>query len=142
MIIDAAWKALNRLLTPQFRTVFWKTLGVTLLLLVGLWVAIRQVFFSFAWPWMEQLLPGMPQWAGWLGIVAAIVAGLGLALVLALMIAPVTALIAGFFLDDVAEIVEREDYPADPPGTPLPLGRSVIASLKFLGVVILGNGVA
>ncbi|EEX89824.1 conserved hypothetical protein [Brucella ceti M644/93/1] len=47
-----------------------------------------------------------------------------------------------FFLDDVAEIVEREDYPADPPGTPLPLGRSVIASLKFLGVVILGNGVA
>ncbi|APX69676.1 sulfate transporter family protein [Brucella sp. 09RB8471] len=142
MIIDAAWKALNRLLTPQFRTVFWKTLGVTLLLLVGLWVAIRQVFFSFAWPWMEQLLPGMPQWAGWLGIVAAIVAGLGLALVLALMIAPVTALIAGFFLDDVAEIVEREDYPADPPGTPLPLGRSVIASLKFLGVVILGNVVA
>ncbi|UWF59112.1 sulfate transporter family protein [Brucella sp. 2716] len=142
MIIDAAWKALNRLLTPQFRTVFWKTLGVTLLLLVGLWVAIRQVFFSFAWPWMEQLLPGMPQWAGWLGIVAAIVAGLGLALVLALMIAPVTALIAGFFLDDVAEIVEREDYPADPPGTPLPLGRSVIASLKFLGVVILGNGAA
>ncbi|AHB00144.1 hypothetical protein V568_102028 [Brucella ceti TE28753-12] len=98
MIIDAAWKALNRLLTPQFRTVFWKTLGVTLLLLVGLWVAIRQVFFSFAWPWMEQLLPGMPQWAGWLGIVAAIVAGLGLALVLALMIAPVTALIAGFSL--------------------------------------------
>ncbi len=38
--------------------------------------------------------------------------------------------------------MEREDYPADPPGTPLPLGRSVIASLKFLGVVILGNGVA
>ncbi|MDH7789956.1 sulfate transporter family protein [Ochrobactrum sp. AN78] len=142
MIIDAALKALKRLPTPEFRSVLWKTLGLTLLLLVGLWVAIRQIFFTFAWPWMEQLLPGMPGWAGWLGIAAAIVAGLGLALVLALMIAPVTALVAGIFLDDVADVVEREDYPREPAGTPLPLGRSVVVSLKFLSVVILGNIVA
>ncbi|MFK4820722.1 sulfate transporter family protein [Ochrobactrum quorumnocens] len=142
MIIDAALKALKRLPTPEFRSVLWKTLGLTLLLLVGLWVAIRQIFFTFAWPWMEQLLPGMPGWAGWLGIAAAIVAGLGLALVLALMIAPVTALVAGIFLDDIADVVEREDYPREPAGTPLPLGRSVVVSLKFLSVVILGNIVA
>jgi CysZ protein len=139
MIIDAALKALNRLLTPEFRSVFWKTLGLTLLLLAGLWASIRQIFFIYAWPWMEQLLPGMPAWAGWLGIVAAIAAGLGLALVLALMIAPVTALVAGLFLDDVAEVVERTDYPNDPAGDALPLGRSIVVSLKFLGVVILGN---
>lgn len=142
MIIDAALKALKRLPTPEFRSVLWKTLGLTLLLLLGFWVAIRQIFFTFAWPWMEQLLPGMPEWAGWLGIVAAIVAGLGLALALALMIAPVTALVAGIFLDDVADVVEREDYPGAPAGTPLPLGRSIVVSLKFLGVVILGNIVA
>lgn len=142
MIIDAALKALKRLFTPEFRVVFWKTLGLTLLLLTGLWISIRQIFLSYAWPWMEQLLPGMPAWAGWLGIVAAIAAGLGLALVLALMIAPVTALVAGLFLDDVAEIVEREDYPLEASGTPLPIGRSVIVSLKFLSVVILGNIVA
>ena len=142
MIIDAALNALKRLLTPEFRSVFWKTLGLTLLLLVGLWVSVRQIFFTFAWPWLEQLLPGLPDWAGWLGIVAAIAAGLGLALVLALMIAPITALVAGLFLDDVAEIIEREDYPGEPAGTPLPLARSVFVSLKFLGVVILGNIVA
>ncbi len=142
MIVDAAVKAFKRLFTPEFRAVFWKTLGLTLLLLAGLWISIRQIFLSYAWPWMEQLLPGMPAWAGWLGIVSAIVAGLGLALVLALMVAPVTALVAGLFLDDVAEIVEREDYPAQPSGTPLAIGRSVIVSLKFLGVVILGNIVA
>ncbi|MCK4204179.1 sulfate transporter family protein [Brucella pituitosa] len=142
MIIDAALKALKRLPTPEFRSVLWKTLGLTLLLLLGFWVAIRQIFFTFAWPWMEQLLPGMPEWAGWLGIVAAIVAGLGLALALALMIAPVTALVAGIFLDDVADVVEREDYPGAPAGTPLPLGRSIVVSLKFLGVVVLGNIVA
>jgi CysZ protein len=142
MIIDAALKSLKRLPTPEFRSVLWKTLGLTLLLLLGLWVAIRQIFFTFAWPWMAQLLPGMPEWAGWLGIAAAIVAGLGLALVLALLIAPVTALVAGIFLDDVADVVEREDYPGEPAGTPLPLARSVIVSLKFLSVVILGNIVA
>jgi len=142
MILDAALKALKRLTTPELRAVFWKTLGLTLLLLVGLWAAVRQIFFTFAWPWMEQILPGMPDWAGWLGIVAAIIAGLGLALVLALMIAPVTALVAGLFLDDVAEVVEREDYPNDPPGTSLPIARSVVVSLKFLGIVIIGNIVA
>ncbi len=60
MIIDAAWKALNRLLTPQFRTVFWKTLGVTLLLLVGLWVAIRQVFFSLPGRGWSNCCPACP----------------------------------------------------------------------------------
>lgn len=139
MIIDAALKALKRLLTPEFRSVLWKSLGLTVLLLIGLWVSIRQIFFAFGWPWLEQLLPGMPDWAGWFGIVAAIVAGLGLALVLALLIAPVTALVAGLFLDDVAEIIEREDYPQDRPGTALPLARSVFVSLKFLGIVLLGN---
>lgn len=142
MVIDAALKALNRLLTPGFRSVFWKSLGLTLLLLIGLWVAIRQIFVVFAWPWMEQLLPGMPEWAGWFGIIAAIAAGLGLALVLALMIAPVTALVAGLFLDDVAEIVEKDDYPGEAPGTPLPLGRAIVVSLKFLCIVIAGNIVA
>lgn len=142
MIFDAAMNALKRLLTPELRNVFWKTLGLTLLLLIGLWAAVRQVFFTFAWPWMEQMLPGMPEWAGWLGIVAAVVAGLGLALVLALMIAPVTALVAGLFLDEVAEVVEREDYPGEPSGQPLPVVRSVVVSLKFLGIVILGNIVA
>ena len=139
MILDAAYKALSRLLSPEFRSVFWKTLGITLLLLVGLWAAIRLLFFSFAWPWMAQVLPGLPDWAGWLGVAAAVVAGLGLALVLALMIAPVTALVAGLFLDDVAEGVERQDYPADRPGQALPVGPALLASLKFLGVVALGN---
>ncbi len=139
MILDAAYKALSRLLSPEFRSVFWKTLGITLLLLVGLWAAIRLLFFSFAWPWMAQVLPGLPDRAGWLGVAAAVVAGLGLALVLALMIAPVTALVAGLFLDDVAEVVERQDYPADRPGQALPVGPALLASLKFLGVVALGN---
>lgn len=139
MVLSAALTALQRLFSTEYRAVFWKVLGLTILLLMGAWAALRQVFFTFAWPWLETLLPGLPAWTGWLGLVAAIIAGMGLALVLALLIAPVTALIAGLFLDDIAEIVEREDYPDEPVGTELPIGRAMIVSLKFLIIVIAGN---
>lgn len=142
MILEAARAAASRLFTPPFRGVLMKSLGLTLAGLIGLWFAMRGLFDWLALPWLEGFLPTLPSWAGWLGFAAAIVAGIGLALVLALLIAPVTALIAGLFLDDVAQIIEQEDYPSDPPGRPLDLGDSLVSSLKFLGVVILGNIVA
>lgn len=142
MILDAALKALRRLFTPEFRSVLWKSIGLTLGLLIALWLIIRQVFMDWGWPWLSQFLPGLPDWAGWLGIIAALVAGLGLAILLALLIAPVTAMVASLFLDDVAEIIEREDYPNDPVGQALPLRRSLIVSAKFLLVVVLGNIIA
>lgn len=84
----------------------------------------------------------MPDWAGWLAFLFAILAGIGLALMLALLLSPVTALIAGLFLDDVADVIEKRDYPKDAPGTAMPLGPAMASSIKFLGVVILGNIVA
>jgi CysZ protein len=88
------------------------------------------------------LLPGLPDWAGWAGTIAAIIAGVGLALVLALFIAPVTAVMAGLFLDEIAEVIETRDYPGETPGRPMPLGQSIKQSLGFLLVVGLGNIVA
>lgn len=139
MILEAARAALSRLFTPQFRAVLWKSLGLTALVLVGAWFLLSGLFDWLALPWIDGWMPEMPAWAGWLGTAGTIVAGIGLALALGLLIAPVTALIAGFFLDDVAAIVEADDYPHDPPGRPVPTLRSAILSAKFLGVVILGN---
>lgn len=139
MILDAARLSLANLFAPETRSVFWKVLGLTILALVALWFAVREVFIWLALPWVDTLMPGTPVWAGWLTFVLGIFASLGLALVLALLLAPVTALIAGFFLDDVADVIEKRDYPNEPPGRPLPLGEAIAGSLKFLGVVILGN---
>ncbi|ANK74961.1 sulfate transporter family protein [Ensifer adhaerens] len=139
MILDAARLSLANLFAPETRSVFWKVLGLTILALVALWFAVREVFIWLALPWIDTLMPGTPVWAGWLTFVLGIFASLGLALALALLLAPVTALIAGFFLDDVADVIEKRDYPNEPPGRPLPLGEAVAGSLKFLGVVILGN---
>lgn len=142
MIFTAALAALRRLPSPEFRSVLWKSLGLTLIGLIALWLILREVFLALAWPTLSQLLPAIPDWAGWIGLVAAIFAGLGLALALALLIAPVTALIASLFLDDVAQIIETEDYSSDPAGTAMPLGRSLIYSIKFLFIVLLGNLIA
>ncbi|MBD9386991.1 sulfate transporter family protein [Agrobacterium sp. AGB01] len=142
MIFDATRLALTNILSPETRSVFWKVLALTLLVLAGLWVAIRQLFIYLALPWIDTLLPGIPDWAGWLGFVFAILAGIGLALALALLIAPVTAIIAGLFLDDVAEVLEKRDYPQDAPGRAMPMGEAIWASLKFFGVIILGNLIA
>jgi CysZ protein len=119
--------------------VLLKSIGLTLLILVGAWFGLQNLFDALAMPWIDQWLPGLPAWAGWISIVAAVAAGIGFAVVLALMIAPVTALVAGLFLDGIAEVVEREDFPADPPGTAMPALRSLVLSLKFFGIVILGN---
>ncbi|XUY26390.1 sulfate transporter family protein [Agrobacterium sp. rho-8.1] len=142
MIFSAARYAFGNLFASETRSVLWKSLGLTILVLVGLWFAIRGVFIWLAVPWIDSLVPSMPEWAGWMSFIFAILAGIGLALVLALLISPVTAIIASLFLDDVAEVIEKKDYPNDPLGTAMPLSEAIPSSLKFFGVVALGNGIA
>ncbi|MCJ8054522.1 sulfate transporter family protein [Shinella curvata] len=143
MIFDAARLSLANLFAPETRGVFWKVLGLTLLALVVIWFGLRETFIAFAWPWLAgAFMPDLPDWAGWLTLVFGIVASIGLALGLALLLAPVTAIIAGFFLDDVAEVIEKRDYPAEKPGVALPMGQAIAGSIKFLGIVILGNLIA
>lgn len=139
MIIEAARLAGSNLFAPASRSVLFKSLGLTILLLAGLWFGLGEAFSAFAMPWLGNLLPGLPDWAGWAGTVAAVIAGIGLALVLALFVAPVTAAMAGLFLDDIAEVIETRDYPYETPGRPMPLGQSIRQSLGFLLVVGLGN---
>lgn len=142
MILDAARLSFANLFAPETRSVFWKVLGLTLLALVGLWLALRELFIYLALPWLDGLIPGTADWEGWLAFVIGIFASLGIALALALLLAPVTALIAGFFLDDVAEVVEKRDYAQEPAGRPLPLREAIAGTIKFLGVIIAGNIVA
>jgi CysZ protein len=142
MIFAAARAALRDLFAPEFRAIFFKTLGLTILALLALWFGLKEAFDWLALPWIDALLPDSSSWASWLSLIAAILAAIGLAIGVALLIAPATAAIAGLFLDDVAELVERTSYPSDPPGKALPMGRALVQSAKFFGVVIVGNIVA
>ncbi|WP_142416172.1 sulfate transporter family protein [Bartonella massiliensis] len=142
MIFTAAYRALQRLVTSQYSIMILKALGVTFFVLAILWLCVHQLFVSYFWPWIAQFLPGLPSWAGWLGFSMLIIFNLGLALLLAFLIAPITAMIGSFFIDSAAEIIERQDYPNEPLGQAMPFARSLVLSFKFVILSLLGNGIA
>lgn len=145
MIFDSTLKALRSMPDPAMRAVLWKTLGLTVLALIAAWFGISQGFTHLAIPWVSDALQldyELPQWTGWISFFALVAAGMGLAAGLALLLGPVSALVAGLFLDDAAEALERNEYPDDPPGQAMRIGESVVLAIRFTGVVILGNLVA
>ncbi|RLQ86897.1 sulfate transporter family protein [Notoacmeibacter ruber] len=139
MIFSAASAAFIRLFSPEFRGVFFKSIGLTLLALVLVWFGLRELFEWAALPWVDALWDGETQWEGWLQVTASILAAIVFAIVLGLLIAPVSAIVVSLFLDDAAEVIEKEDYPSLQVGRSVPLIAGLWLSAKFLGVVILGN---
>ncbi|WP_280136637.1 sulfate transporter family protein [Methyloceanibacter superfactus] len=117
----------QELFTPPFRAVMIKCVGFTLALLAALIVAVEWSFTHFvAWPdWIETAI----QWLGGLALVAASI----------FLIPPVTSLIAGLYLDDIAGQVERSAFPSDPPGRELPTAKSIWLAIKFFTVVLAVN---
>ncbi|KHJ53402.1 CysZ-like protein [Aureimonas altamirensis] len=142
MILSSARLALRDIVSPPFRSTLWKVLGLTAVVLVALWFGVRWLFAAVAIPFFADFAPDMPAWIDNAGAFAGIAAGIVLAVLMAFLIAPVSAIIAGLFLDDVAEAVERKDYADQPEGRALPLVRGMVLSVKFFGIVILGNLIA
>lgn len=130
-MIAAAQLALSQILSPPFRGLLWKSVGLTLALLAALWIVIQGVIVQFL------VLP-----FGWMETAFSIASGLGLLIGMGFLIAPVTTLFAGLFLDDVARIVESENYPGDPAGTPMPILPALGTAVKFFALVMAVNLVA
>jgi CysZ protein len=142
MILNTATRAFGDLFSAPIRGVFWKVIGLALLFLVALWYVLRLLFLDYAMPYLEGWLPNMGGWSGWFDAAIGILSALGIAAGMAFLIAPVSAVIAGLFLDDAADRIEQVSYPADAPGQALPLSQSLLSSLRFFLVVIAANLVA
>ncbi len=132
MIADIA-RALAQLVSPAYRGAFAKTLALTIGVLAILWIGLTRGLDA----WVEVDYGG-----GWLDWAIDLVAGLGLFVGLIFLVPIASALVAGLFLDEMAEVVEEDHYPGDAPGRALPLWKSVPLSLRFMLVVLLGNLVA
>jgi uncharacterized protein involved in cysteine biosynthesis len=140
-MLDAALKAISQMVSPPFRTVLMKSVGLALALLV---VVVIVVLRLLTWlsgsglEWAEGAIgPASHGFLAALGWVLAFALGLGLFAGAIFLMPAVTALVASFFADEIAEHVEREYYPADPPGTPVAIGVALaegvtIALLSFL----------
>lgn len=144
-MLDAALKALNQMLSPPFRSVLWKSIGLALALLVVAGIGVHRLI---AWlaanggVWVEgQVGIGVHTPVEILLWILAFVAGLGLVAGAVFLMPAVTALVGSFFVDEIAEIVERTHYPADPIGRALPLVRAMMegarTALLSLGVYLL-----
>jgi CysZ protein len=126
-MLTAAGQAFQELFTPPFRAVLVKCVAFTIALFAILILGIEWTFAHFvAWPgWIETTI----QWLGGFALVAGSI----------FLIPPVTSLIAGLYLDDIAAVVEREHFPSDPPGKELATLPAVGLALKFFVVVLLVN---
>lgn len=139
MIIQAAKLAFENMFAPRSRTLLFKILGATILFLIGIWFGFQNVITDYLMPALGGYVPELPGWLAWLSTVFVIFAAIGSALALALLISPITALIAGFFIDAIAQDIEQKHFPNDPPGKDMGLGESISHSVKFLLIVLLGN---
>lgn len=127
-MLKSAFRAFGDLFSPEFRSVLFKALGLTIALFIVVLVIAELLiasFTHFSWPWADRLVE----------------LGTGLALLVAFffLMSPVTAAFAGLFLDQIAEKVEERHYPSDPRGTSLPTGRAILMAIQFFVVVLLVN---
>lgn len=136
MLFYAAFAAWRQVLSRPFRTLLWRSLALTVALLGLIWFGVTRL--------LSYYLQGHPLSTDYpiLDGFAFFLAGAGLFVALAYILPAVSALVAGYFLDDAAEIVERTDFSGEPPGRALPLGQALLYGLRFAGLSLLVNLVA
>lgn len=133
-MLDAAVKALSQMMSPPMRSILWRSIGLALVLIVVLAIGLQRLlswFATYGEVWLEGLLG--PGWHASLEVLAwiiSIAAGLGVVFGSVFLMPAITSLVASFFVDDVADIVEREYYPAERPGTALPFNQAILEGIK------------
>lgn len=127
-MLAAACQAFLDMWSPAFRRVLVKSIGLSVVLFVAVFAAVQAVLAALVvlpWPWLDTAL--------------AVAAGLGLIAAFFFLMAPVTALFAGLYLDEIAALVERRHYPQDLAGTPLNTFQALITGFQFAALVLLVN---
>jgi CysZ protein len=141
MMFDAAFKALAQMTSPAFRRVLLKSMGLALVVLVLIGVALHRIFTWMAasgTAWAEMNVGAVPHTAWEILVwVVSIAATFGILTGAIFLMPAVTAFVGTFFVDEIAEEVERTYYPAEPAGRALPLWRAVFEGIKTALIAIL-----
>ncbi|CCD88291.1 conserved membrane protein of unknown function [Bradyrhizobium sp. ORS 285] len=140
-MIDAAVKALSQMLSPPMRSILYRSIGLSLVLITVLAIGLQRALSWLATAgegWAEAMLgPGSHGALEVLTWIISIAAGFGVVFGGIMLMPAITSLIASLFVDDVADLVEREHYPAERPGVALPFGIAIAEGLKAAGLTIL-----
>ena len=127
MLADAL-DAFSQIFSPPFRRVMWKSLALTGAILAAAGFALDRLAVSYI-----HVGPA------WLSFVLSTLVGLGLVVGAIVLAPPAVSLAAGFYLDEIAAIVERSIDSRGPPGTPLPFGPALALGLRFAVLSIAVN---
>lgn len=136
MIFDIFLRGWADLARPGSMKVLAKGIALAVALLIALWFGL---FTAIGWLVPDTIT--LPWWGEvhWLAPALSI-ASVGLVLVASIfLMVPVASVFTGFFLEDVAEVVEEAHYPGLPEVAPLGLAQSLSDSLRFFGVVLGSN---
>ena len=124
-MLDDVINALTQMLSPPLRAMLWKSILLALALIVVLGIALDRLIVhlvDIGGASVETTVgphAHLPVEAiAWL---LSIAAGLGIIVGGVFLMPAVTAIVGSFFADRIGDEVERGHYPADPPGTALPL---------------------
>lgn len=121
-------RAVGQLPDPAFTRVL-------LISALGTLALFAALLGGFGWLLAHVSLFGI----GWVDTGIDLLGGVA-ALVLAwLMFPAVMVAVSSTMLDGIVDAVERRHYPYLPPPQPIPLWRSLLEGLKFLGLVVLIN---
>ncbi len=136
MIPAALLRALGQIGDPAFRSVLLRGVGLTILLLIGVYAALLWL--------VNWLLPDtvtLP-WIGAVGWIDDLASGASILVMLVasvFLMVPVASAFTGLFLDDVADAVEARHYPALSPAPRLGLAESLSEAIGFFGVIVAAN---
>ena len=140
-MLDAAVKALSQMISPPMRSILWRSIGVALVLITVLAIGLQRLlswFATYGEVWLEGLLgPGWHSALEVLAWIVSIAAGLGVVFGGILLMPAITSLVASLFVDEVADHVEREHYPAEWPGDALPFSVAIKEGVKTALLTIL-----
>ena len=127
-MLVALARAFRDLGAPALRRIVWLGLGLALLLFLVLWSGVAIALdhgVRFGWrplDWLVDLL-------GAFAVVA-----------LSWLLFPAVAtLVLGLFLERIAGAVESLDYPGRGPARRAPIGETIIAGARLMGLTILVN---
>lgn len=133
-MFDALAKALSQLFTAPLRAVLFKAVGLALVMIVIIGILLQRLFSALAEngaSWAEATYGATPHSAWHILVwVLSIMAGFGIVTGAVFLMPAVTAFVGSFFVDEVADAVEREHYPAEPQGRALPFVRAVVEGVK------------
>ncbi len=140
-MLDDAINAITQIFAPPLRAVLWKTIGLALALVVVAGIVLERLIVHLLGAGgaaMESTLgPQAHAPASAMAWLLSIAAGLGIVAGSVFLMPAVTAVVGSFFADQIADEVEREHYPADPPSKAVPLWLALWEGLKTALLALL-----